>query len=297
MSREQLTEQTQGNATADYAAREGDVDGLPPHLYGLVMKVRPGDAAALATLLKQNLPYSERILAAASPHVGLSTIKQAQAMMPANTVGAGGSLGAVRPGGEYDLDDTPVRARYTGNEGQHDEELMGLEDGFSQALPEDVVARLTAMSSGDAKALGGLLAQYPERFDAIVMRARGLHGVDMVSAAIDVYNNLRANPESATGNDQGGTDTGGARQATAKQDDEWASGARAYNARHTQWVSKFIDIMKDPSFVGDDGQLDPHKVAAFQGAQGIANDGRVGPQTVAAAQKHMDGQPGNFGLE
>jgi hypothetical protein len=290
MSREQLTEQTQGNATADYAAREGDVDGLPPHLYGLVMKLRPGDAAALVTLLKQNLPYSERILAAASPHVGLSTIKQAQAMMPANTVGAGGSLGAFRPGGEYDLDDTPVRARYTGNEGQHNEELMGLEDDFSQALPEDVAARLTA--SGDVKALGSLLVQYPEYFDALVMRARSLHGVDTVSAAIDVYNNWRANPESA----QGETDAG-ARQTTAKRDDEWASGARAYNAKHSQWVSKFLDIMKDPSFVGDDGEIDPHKVAAFQGAQGIAADGRVGPQTVAAAQKHMDGQPDNFGLE
>ena len=118
----------------------------------------------------------------------------------------------------------------------------------------------------------------------------------MVSTAIDVYNNRRANPEASTEGDQGETDAG-ARQTTAKRDDGWVSGARAYNAKHPQWVSKFIDIMKDPSFAGDDGELDPHKVAAFQGAHRIASDGRVGPQTVAAAQKYMDAHPNNFGME
>jgi hypothetical protein len=246
MSREQLTEQTQGNATADYAAREGDVDGLPPHLYGLVMRLRPGDAPALVTLLRQNLPYSERILAAASPHVGLSTIKQAQAMMPANTVGAGGSLGTFRPGGEYDLDDTPVRARYTGTEEQHNEELIDLDDDNSLVLPDDLRRQVATIPNGDGKALGNLLAQHPEHFDNIVMHARSSHGVDMVSTAIDVYNNLRDNPAAATDNDQGETDASDTGKVTAKRDEAWATGARAYNAKHTQWVSKFIDIMKDP---------------------------------------------------
>jgi len=54
--------------------------------------------------------------------------------------------------------------------------------------------------------------------------------------------------------------------------------------------------MKDPSLVAD-GQIDPHKVAEFQRAQGIGADGRVGPQTVAAAQKYMDEHPNVVGFE
>jgi hypothetical protein len=300
MSREQQTEQTQSNATEAYAERDGDIQGLPPHLFGLVMKVKPGDAAALVALLRQHPPYAERILAAASPHAGLSTVKQAQAMMPQEAVGAGGSLGSIKPGSEYDLESSPAvvpQIKYDTNEAEHTEELLGMDGGRSQFLPEDVRQRVGAIRTGDSKALGSLFAQYPELFDTLVMYARSLHGVDTVSTAIDVYNDLRKNPEASTGNDQGQTNAGGAGQATAKQDDKWESGARAYNASHTQWVSKFLDIMKDPSLVGADGQVDPHKVAAFQRAQGLDADGRVGPQTVAAAQKYADTHPNFFGFD
>src|SRR6185503_6791829 len=187
MTREQLTEQTQSDAASDYAARDGDIQGLPPHLFGLVMKVKPGDAAALVTLLKQYPPYSERILAAASPQVGLSTIKQAQAMMPESTVGAGGSLGAVRPGGEFDLEGssavTPQVTRTT-SEPEHMEELSNLDGGdFPLTLPPALEARFNAIRPGDAQALCDLLVEHPELTDTISIRARTKLGLETFKQA------------------------------------------------------------------------------------------------------------------
>lgn len=294
MSREQLTEQTQGNAATDYAARDGDLEGLPPHLFSLVTNVRPGDAAALALLLKQYPPYTDRILAAASPRVGLSTIKQAQAMMPQEAVGAAGSLGSMKPGGEYALDDSPTRA-----ETEHFEQLAGMDDGISLALPDAVAAQLAAIRPGDAQALCDLLVAHPELSDAISLRARDTLGVATLSKAFDLKQTRAAKPQASTGDAQGGeTNTGGdGSQGKPSQDAKWLDGARAYNAAHSQFVSRFLDIMKDPSMVGADGQIDPQKVAAFQRAQGIDADGRVGPHTVAAAQKYMDAHPNIVGFE
>ena len=104
MSKEQLSAHTPTEASEESRAKD-DIHGLPPYLFGQVMKLGPGDADALTRLLRLYPDYTDKILAAASPQVGLSTIKQAQAMIQQNTVGASGSLGSTRPGGEF-LDET-----------------------------------------------------------------------------------------------------------------------------------------------------------------------------------------------
>ena len=306
MSREQLTEQTQSDAAAPEGVRDGDLQGLPPYLFGQVMKVKPGDAAGLVALLRLYPPYADRILAAASPHVGLSTVKQAQAMMPQETVGAAGSLGSMKPGGEFDLESSSAvvpQIKYTTNDGAHMEELGGMDGGFSLSLPDAVRVQLEAIRPGNAQALCDLLVGYPQHADAISYRARGLVGVETLSKAIELQNGRTAKPDASTADGQSGqggettnTATDGS-QGKPAQDAKWLAGARAYNAAHAQFVSKFLDIMKDPSMVGADGQIDPQKVAAFQQAQGIDADGRVGPQTVAAAQKYMDAHPNIVGFE
>lgn len=306
MSKEQLIEQTQSDVAAPGGVRDGDIEGLPPHLFGQVMKVKPGDAAGLVALLRLYPPYADRILAAASPRVGLSTIKQAQAMMPQETVGAAGSLGSMRPGGEYELESSSAvvpQITRTANEGERMDELTGLDDNFSFSLPEAVQAQLEAIRPGDAQALCDLLVGYPQHADAISIRARTNLGVETLTKAIELQNGRTAKPDASTADGQSGrggettnTATDGS-QGKPAQDAKWLAGARAYNAAHAQFVSKFLDIMKDPSMVGADGQIDPQKVAAFQQAQGIDADGRVGPQTVAAAQKYMDAHPNIVGFE
>ncbi|HEY0987742.1 MAG TPA: peptidoglycan-binding domain-containing protein [Kofleriaceae bacterium] len=302
MSREQLTEQTQSDAAAPEGVRDGDIQGLPPHLFGQVMKVKPGDAAGLVALLRLYPPYADRILAAASSHVGLSTIKQAQAMMPQETVGAAGSLGSMKPGGEFDLESSSAvvpQIKYTTNDGAHMEELGGMDGGFSLSLPDAVRVQLEAIRPGNARALCDLLVGYPQYADAISYRARDLVGVETLTKAIELQNGRTAKPDASTADARSGeTSTGGdGGEGKPAQDAKWLAGARAYNAAHAQFVSKFLDIMKDPSMVGADGQIDPQKVAAFQQAQGIDADGRVGPQTVTAAQKYMDAHPNIVGFE
>ena len=104
MSKEQLSAQTQTEA-AEESRTKDDIHGLPPYLFGQVMKLGPGDADALTKLLRLYPDFSEKILMAASPQVGLATVKQAQAMIQQNAVGASGALGSMRPGSEF-LDET-----------------------------------------------------------------------------------------------------------------------------------------------------------------------------------------------
>jgi hypothetical protein len=115
MSKEQLSAQTQ-TAAADESRTKDDIHGLPPYLFGQVMKLRPGDADELTRLLKLYPDYAEKILAAASPQVGLSTVKQAQATVQTNAVGASGSLGSTRPGSEF-LDETATPTTPQGKAG------------------------------------------------------------------------------------------------------------------------------------------------------------------------------------
>ena len=252
MSKEQLSAQTQTEAAEGTPTRDGDIHGLPPHLFGQVMKLRPGDANALTSLLRLHPEYSEKILAAASPQVGLATVKQAQANLQVNAVGAKRSLGSTRPGGEY-LEETPTLAVPQTKGGS-----LGHTGQGSEWLDETVDPALVPPSSpsGEAK-------KEPE--------SSGSGG----NAA------EQAKPE----------------QAKPAQDEAWVAGARAYNAAHEHLVSKFVEIMQDKSFLGPDGEIDVQKVKAFQRTQGIDADGKVGPATIAAAQKYKDAHPNNFGME
>jgi murein L,D-transpeptidase YcbB/YkuD len=64
----------------------------------------------------------------------------------------------------------------------------------------------------------------------------------------------------------------------------WVAGARAYNAAHPDLVAEFNDLTDDMCTDDDDGKLDPQAVARWQSHHGIPADGKVGPQTVAAAK-------------
>lgn len=86
MSREQLTDQQpEQDAGASVAAANGDIYGLPPHLYGQIKSLRYGDAEGLKLLLDLHHEFSKQILGVASSHIGLSATKKAMAMRTGNT--------------------------------------------------------------------------------------------------------------------------------------------------------------------------------------------------------------------
>ena len=318
MSKQQLNQQVQHDAAAPDANAKDDIEGLPPYLFGQVMNLKPGDAEALTQLVKLYPPYAEKILATASPRVGLSTVKQAQAMMQPKAVGRSGSLGPVRPGGEFEIESSTgvvPQVHRAETEDVHMDELRGLEgDKPTQSLPAGVRAQVMAMKPREVRLLCDLLKQHPDLSDAILLLAREHLGPDAVAITLQMMHHPSAAPGGAGGPDgaEGPNGpqpaTGGAPDAAAStatdggqgkpaQDAAWVAGARAFNAAHASWVTKFIDTIKDRSFLGADGEIDPKKVADFQARQHIDADGRVGPHTIAAAQKFSDAHPAAQGLE
>ncbi len=111
MSREQLSEhQSQGAAPAQ-ADQQGDIQGLPPNLYHQAARIRPGDVQGLRDLLTLFPDFAPQILAVASSSgVGLSTVKQAQAMVQQNVTGQRGTLTSaqIHEGGESAQGSAPV---------------------------------------------------------------------------------------------------------------------------------------------------------------------------------------------
>jgi hypothetical protein len=72
--------------------------------------------------------------------------------------------------------------------------------------------------------------------------------------------------------------------------------ARKYNAAHADLVQRFLVAVRDEGFVGESGEIDPIKVAAFQSARGVGVDGKVGTHTISAAHEYAAQSKGE-GLE
>jgi hypothetical protein len=72
--------------------------------------------------------------------------------------------------------------------------------------------------------------------------------------------------------------------------------ARKYNAGHQDLVQAFLVAVRDKGYVGESGEIDPIKVAAFQSARGVEIDGKVGNHTIAAAKDYAAQSKGE-GLE
>ncbi|HET9626747.1 MAG TPA: hypothetical protein VFP84_35535 [Kofleriaceae bacterium] len=75
--KEQLSEAHTESHDATPEAAPAERHHLPPAVYHQTLRVRPGDAAALAVLLDQHPELSQQILAVASSHAGMSTVRQA----------------------------------------------------------------------------------------------------------------------------------------------------------------------------------------------------------------------------
>ena len=69
----------------------------------------------------------------------------------------------------------------------------------------------------------------------------------------------------------------------AESEEAWAVRAAEYNERHAELVARFNELTDD-QYVGPDGSVAPDVIVAWQKANGVAVDGRIGPETVAAAK-------------
>jgi hypothetical protein len=78
-------------------------------------------------------------------------------------------------------------------------------------------------------------------------------------------------------------------EEVAQHEDTWVTRARDYNGRHVAEVEAF-DQATGGSCRGPDGEIDPNMVARWQVDHGVSPDGRVGPLTVAAANRQEAGK-------
>jgi hypothetical protein len=78
-------------------------------------------------------------------------------------------------------------------------------------------------------------------------------------------------------------DAAGAVAAQSDAEPGWVQRAQSYHAAHAAAVAAF-DRLTGGACVGEDGALDPRKVARWQAEHGVAPDGRVGEATLDAAR-------------
>ena len=178
----------------------------------------------------------------------------------------------------------------------------------THGLRPDLYAEVMRMSPADANQLASMLQLYPGFARAILLVAASHLGNSAVQRAIQLekswhaqgragsltHDELRASGGAldampthdhaqGAGHDPAAT-AGATATAMAPQEPAWVAGARAYNATHMHLVSQFNDLTAYECLDDDSKALVPQAVAKWQAHHGIAADGKVGPQTVAAAK-------------
>jgi hypothetical protein len=264
MSREQLSEHESQGAAPAQAEQEGDIQGLPPNLYHQAARIRPGDVQGLRDLLTLFPDFAQPILAVASHHAGLSTVKQAQAMVQQNVTGQRGSLTSqqIHPGGEFAVEGS---APVLGPEPAPQAEaapLPAVSDAKPLSKPEQ---RQILHDPSDPKPLSK-----PEQREILhdPSDPKALNKPELAKILRDPTDPYQQTPELLT--------------PTQVED------ASAYNAAHPSLVAAFNtlthDVYRARSKDAEMGALDPQKVAAWQADRNLQVDGKVGPHTLAAAK-------------
>ena len=312
MSREHLTDQAHQGIEAQGTQQNGDIQGLPPRIYGLAMALRPGDVAGLRTLLWEYEFLSQQILAVVSPHVGASTVQRAIRSMPTKAEGRSGALGnsgTVEMDGESNESDEAKLARLSPKKRAIAAEVEGSSPqaeatGAPDSTPEGesdeaMLARLSPKKREIAAEVEGSSPQEttstPEGESDEAKLARLSPKKREIAAEVE-----GSSPQAETTSEPAGESDeaklarlspkkraiaaeveGSSPQAT---EPFWVADARRYNAVHTTFVEEFNDLTKNLCLDSGTGALDPIKVSNWQDQRGLAADGKVGRQTVAAAR-------------
>ena len=192
-------------------------------------------------------------------------------------------------------------------------------------LPPAVQGPVMQLGPGDADALRALLVRFPSLTEQILSAAvsEGHMGNRAIQHAIDLTRHgavgrpgaltqaqIRPGGEFALEGD-GPTvgRPGGLTQAQIRPGGEfaleggpaarsaaapaWVAGAYRYNEAHAALVDEFNELTDFVCTLDDDrNKLDPKEVAAWQRANHLDPDGKVGPHTLAAARANKARLPG-----
>jgi hypothetical protein len=158
------------------------------------------------------------------------------------------------------------------------------------AKEKEVVAAVDTMTTNDEELLAATLTEQPELRGPIVMEATEKLGADTVAQAIEVQHEQPPQEQEvevqqeAPAVAQAEIEQAVEEPATAqKPQDEWARNAASYNERHAAFVEEFHNLTGG-TYRLPDGTVDPAQVMAWQMENNLQADGKIGPQTVAAAR-------------
>lgn len=162
-----------------------------------------------------------------------------------------------------------------------------------EAAPEEKQLVETVAQAPEAapEVLGTALAEQPQLREPLLEQATEVHGAAVVEQAVEVEHQEQAaagpQADAAPVVEQTTTDqptvVEAEAQGSATAEEAWFEGARRYNEDHAALVEMFNELT-DNQYVLPDGTVSPEVIVAWQEANGVAVDGRIGPETVAAAK-------------
>jgi peptidoglycan hydrolase-like protein with peptidoglycan-binding domain len=300
MSKEQATQQEaqQDGAAPDAVATE-QTYGLPPHVYGPLMKMGPADSEALHDLLVLYPGFRQQILSAAvaSHHMGNIAIQRAMEMTNRHVVRPGAlTQQQIRPGGEFELEgNTPGPSVVRPGALTQQQIRPGGEFELEGNTPGPSVVRPGALTQQQIRPGGEFELEGNTPGPSVVRPGALTQEQIRPGGEFELEGNTPAKPAvvrpGALTQQQirpGGEFEleGNTPAPKSKAEPPWVAGARAYNDAHASLVAEFNDLTGFRC-APDDGLIDPQGVAAWQRQHGLDPDGKVGPHTLAAARQVM----------
>jgi hypothetical protein len=153
-----------------------------------------------------------------------------------------------------------------------------LEFNSDEEKVNELVAYIKQHPAHREKVLAGVLEWDPHLFDG-VMRGLAAPAPEAEPAPCVTPAEIKEEPTSAE------------QKVEKKAESGWVTRAKEYNRCHPGLVDKFNQLTLYVCFSETEPDVDPVKVADWQQAHGVPPDGRVGPQTVAAAEKQEEPAP------
>jgi hypothetical protein len=263
-------------AAAEFQATVEDVSRrLPPELELRLMKLQPGDAQAIVTLVRQYPDFADVIFQQAATRAGNHTLNQATEMLaaaPQQQAAAAAPAGGQARGYDTSLEGFDYRASVLTMEVA---DPIGLHVQFIRENPH-----LRSRVLNDVGRYNHAI------FDDLLDHLRASEGVAKsgptekeITEAQDDGGSAKAEANSeAEGQERS------ARPQEETKEAAWVVGAKRFNAAHEEEVNEFNRVTKD-ACVDSDGVLDPALVSDWQARHGVQPDGRVGPATVDAARR------------
>ncbi len=161
----------------------------------------------------------------------------------------------------------------------------------AEAQPEQqLVEHIAKAPEAEPELLGAALAENPALRQPLVEEATKAQGAEVVTQAIEVEQQEQAQAPVTAHDEPALTAEVEAKPAVIEEEvaqpeaeEAWAVRAREYNDAHAELVARFNELT-DNVYAPPNGSIAPAMVVAWQKANDVSVDGRIGPETVAAAK-------------